>query len=367
MKNIYVFYGQYYDFDKKEITIGGVQTYITHICRICSELGVKAHVVQTGSEDREDEVGGVHLLQYAAADTQALEKAVEDKLLPKLNVEEDLFLFATETVVFPKLRFPRSIAIQHGISWDIPSQQHRSILRDMLSRSVVGLRSITALMRVSRVVCVDYNYLNWIRTQVKRYLPNFSVIPNFTEIAPRFAKPEDTVKIIFARRLCDYRGTRIFTGAVKRLLQEKQNISITIAGDGPDAAWMKERLAQYPNVEFITYESGESMQVHADKHIAVVPTVGSEGTSLSLLEAMSAQCAVVCSNVGGMTNIVIDGYNGLMISPTEEQLYTALKSLLADARLRVALAEKAYETVQAGFSLEKWQQKWKKLLTEMLQ
>ena len=46
---------------------------------------------------------------------------------------------------------------------------------------------------------------------------------------------------------------------------------------------MKAQLVDYSNVHFISYKSNESLLIHLDKDIAVVPTVGSEGTSLSLL------------------------------------------------------------------------------------
>ncbi|WP_420491566.1 glycosyltransferase [Neobacillus drentensis] len=54
--------------------------------------------------------------------------------------------------------------------------------------------------------------------------------------------------------------------------------------------------------------------------------LGSEGTSLSLLEAMAAKCAEIATNVGGMTNIILDNYNGLIINPDESELYLALEN-----------------------------------------
>ena len=98
------------------------------------------------------------------------------------------------------------------------------------------------------------------------------------------------------------------------------------------------------------------------KDIAVVPTVGSEGTSLSLLEAMASGCAVVCTNVGGMTNIVLDGYNGLMIYPEEEELYNALTCLIEDSSLRAKLQANAYNCVKDAFSLHRWKDAWKKVI-----
>lgn len=98
--------------------------------------------------------------------------------------------------------------------------------------------------------------------------------------------------------------------------------------------------------------------------IAVVPTIGSEGTSLSLLEAMAAHCAVICTNVGGMTNIVIDQYNGLMIKPTEADLVYAIEDLIINVEKRNKLADRGYETVKQAFSHEVWSNRWKKVLLD---
>lgn len=73
---------------------------------------------------------------------------------------------------------------------------------------------------------------------------------------------------------------------------------------------------------------------------------------MSLLEAMAAHCAILCTNVGGMTNIVIDGYNGLMVSPTSEEIYIKLKQLVEDKQLRTNLAERGYDTVKISFNLK---------------
>ena len=151
----------------------------------------------------------------------------------------------------------------------------------------------------------------------------------------------------------------------KKLLNEYDNIDITIAGDGSDEKLLKENLESNPHVKFIRYQSSESLSIHSDKHIAVVPTLGSEGTSLSLLEAMASSCAVVCTNVGGMTNIVINGYNGLMVAPLEDDLYQALKTLIDNRKLRETLAARGYETIESTFSLARWQDGWRGILKSL--
>ena len=107
------------------------------------------------------------------------------------------------------------------------------------------------------------------------------------------------------------------------------------------------------------------MHVHLAHDIVVVPSLGSEGTSLSVAEGMGAGCAVVATNVGGITNMIIDGYNGLLVMPTAAALTTALERVIADPELRQALGSKAYETAVRSFSLEVWEAKWRQVLEEV--
>jgi glycosyltransferase involved in cell wall biosynthesis len=217
------------------------------------------------------------------------------------------------------------------------------------------------------LVCVDLNFVNWqravcINTGIRHFVvPNFSYIP---DTCPTKAEG-GPLRIIFARRFFIHRGTRIFSNAISRILEEYPHIDITIAGDGPDAPYMHERLDSYSNVHFIRFASNESLKIHQDKDIAIIPTIGSEGTSLSLLEAMASGCAVVCTNVGGMTSIVLDHYIGLMINPDEASLYQAIKLLIEDPILKTSLQKHAYETAKASFSLEMWKERWRHILKKV--
>lgn len=366
MKKIVFLSARFYDFKNKCLTIGGVQSYLTELINICKSLNIPFVFYQMGDCDKQTtyEEFDIHQIKVPNNDDQTFTNLV----YKQTNHNNIVAFYATESIVPKKMPFDHAIAIQHGISWDVPCNVKRSSLRELISKLKRDHKIFCQVGNLKQMVCVDYNYVNWLRTQLCRIHTKLIVIPNYTKIAPLFEKPKDRINIIFARRLFEYRGTRIFTTATKRILAEYPNVHITIAGTGPDENYMKQELASFSNVEFIKYKSFESLDIHADKHIAVVPTVGSEGTSLSLLEAMSAQCAVIASNVGGMTNIILDDYNGLMVNAGDaEDLYRAIKSLLDTPTNIVRLSEKAYETASQAFSYEKWASKWTRVLKSIVE
>lgn len=346
------------------MSVGGIQTYIANLIPLLEQLGYKVTVYQKARTKFEKMLGDVMVKGIPTEEKRGpgIGRALFAECAGRFNRERDMLIFGCDNYICDTDGIP-FIAVQHGITWDKP----------IYSRPVYWLfkkfyRAVDTIRRVEKadmLVCVDNNFINWYRATVAK--PNIRLygIPNFSAVAPECVKPESgPVRIIFARRFFDYRGTRIFAEAVSRLMEEGADIHVTLAGDGPDEGWLREKLGGFHNVEFTRYASGESLKVHADKHIAVVPTMGSEGTSLSLLEAMSAQCAVIGTNVGGITDIVIDRYNGRLINPDSDSLYDALKELVENPALRRRLAAKGYETVREGFSKEKWENAWRRVLEE---
>lgn len=372
MARIHIICGRYYDFENNRYTVGGIQTYNTALRSIAEEMNMECVLYQPHTSEDEHVSGCTKIVQVSVpsrcSDIQKV-RILLNRCQKDFDVENDILLFNTDSRI-QKNFAKKSIAIQHGIFWDIPRHENKSAFFNSIytfNRSREAFKILQRLRNVGNVVCVDYNFPNWYRSVAAYEAVPLKVIPNFTQIAEKNEKPKDKINIIFARRFEIYRGTRLFANAISRVLNEHDNVYVTVAGSGPDEKYIKDKLLHFgERVTFTKYAADESLAIHADKHIAVVPTVGSEGTSLSLLEAMSAQCAVVCTNVGGMTNIVIDGYNGLMIAPKENELYEAIDKLVNDEVLRTRLSDRAYETVQEGFSYEKWKESWKKVLTDVM-
>ena len=373
MASVYLIYTHYYNFNTHTVSIGGVQTYIQHLCDVYQAMGFSCKIYQAGENLQEEELRpGVRVVEVDTGNCKSRTSKMEcivEKIEETYCDAEDMLVFLANEITC-KNKASKSIALQHGISWDSLYKKPLSKLRNIAHFAIKAKNAygkIERLQHVKRLVCVDHNFPNWLRSTAIRCNTAMTVIPNFTDIAPLYTKPDGRINIIFARRFFDYRGTRVFAPAIKRILESYDNVYVTLAGTGPDEAYMLETLKTYADrVEVIQYAADEALTVHSDQHIAVIPTMGSEGTSLSLLEAMSAQCAVVCTDVGGLSNIILDGYNGVFAEPEEEALAKKIAELIDDGEKRKALATKAYETVKGAFSLDIWKARWKEVITEMM-
>ena len=92
------------------------------------------------------------------------------------------------------------------------------------------------------------------------------------------------------------------------------------------------------------------------KHIPtiVLPSYA-EGTPNSIIEAMSIGKIVICSNVGGIPEFIIDGYNGYIHKSGDYvELAEKIKSVFSLSPYQIAeLSENAYKTWKEKFNPEK--------------
>ena len=363
----HIIYYNYLNPDGDGMSIGGIQTYITNLIPVLRRCGYDVTIYQRSLKDFHKNMDTFDVYGIGLQNNYGpqVTKALLDAALPHIDLSNDLLLYGCETCITRTVPC-RTIAIQHGIFWDVPLAKKLSkmqYLRKYIRKSFIAWKTIRRVSKVDHLVCVDNNFINWHRAitpypEVKHiFIPNFTAIPS-----TKPAKQHEGINIIFARRFFIHRGTRLFTNVIERILKEHQDINVTIAGTGPDADYVHKKLDAFKNVQFMTFNSQESLSIHKDKDIAVVPTTGSEGTSLSLLEAMASGCAVVCTNVGGMTNIVLSGYNGLMINPEEDELFDALATLIVDTSLRARLQSNAYICAKEAFSLKRWQDCWERVI-----
>lgn len=366
----YIIYRHVLDIKGCDFMVGGIESYLISLASVIKSMGIQVTIVQKGIEKFEKQIDGV---TYIGLQTKGKKTYKELYKQIKGNIDEnDLIIWGSE-IESLKTNHKRTICIQHGIDFDYYPVED-SIKNKMLQ---LGLGKVVKFIQRRRAlrtfqyskykVCVDYNFWNWYRTfALPKEEENIFVIPNFAKIGSNTNKPvSETVNIVFARRFVRRRGVEIFIQVVKNM-KNYSNVIFTFAGDGPYKKQILDLAEEMDNVVITKYSPENAISFHENYDIAVVPTIGSEGTSLSLLEAMSAGNAVICTAVGGMTNIIIDGYNGLLIKPDSvEALEDAIIRLIENKPLREQLSTKAYDTISTSFSYSTWAGKWENVIKQV--
>jgi len=78
-----------------------------------------------------------------------------------------------------------------------------------------------------------------------------------------------------------------------------------------------------------------------------------EGFGISFIESMACRIPTIGTSVGGITDIIQDGENGILVPPEDERaLSAALRQVFDDAGLASRIAAKGYQTVKEKFTWE---------------
>lgn len=80
--------------------------------------------------------------------------------------------------------------------------------------------------------------------------------------------------------------------------------------------------------------------------LTVLPSVRREGFPRAIVESFSNRIPVICTAVGGMPELVIDGENGLVIPPADAKaLAQAMKRMYLEPNFRRVCGQQGYATV----------------------
>jgi glycosyltransferase involved in cell wall biosynthesis len=163
-------------------------------------------------------------------------------------------------------------------------------------------------------------------------------------------------------RISPEKGQAEFLEAAKLVVQERASCRFVICG-GPlfsdgEAERYSVRLGELSGglpVEFTGWQEDVNA-ILARLDLLVVPSLREPGAPRVVLEAFAARVPVVAFVSGGIPEIVIHGKTGFLVEPpTAEALATKIETLLdAPAGLRV-VAERAHETWNEKFTLERYQ------------
>ncbi len=149
-------------------------------------------------------------------------------------------------------------------------------------------------------------------------------------------------------------GRDVVVGYVGRLAPEKQvrrlvdladtpGIRLVVIGDGPERAWLEERL---PRATFTGMLGGEELAAAFASLDVFVHPGASETFCQTVQEAQASGVPVVAAAAGGPLDLVDPGETGLLFDPHDPASLTdAVATFAADPRLRDRVAATALEAV----------------------
>lgn len=359
----------FFDYDGSNYYSGGAERYLVDLHEVCKNLGYNMDIYQNANFPYMRKFRNINVIGMKAKDmpiNYSLEYITEQSKNYSYMTKyfSKLHIYSAFYECFPYCSSP-SIGISHGIAWD-----NRGCVKtngiDFWNRNY---RMIESAFMCDKMVSVDTNTANWFQT-IDFNLGNqkIKVIPNYVdtnEFKPQNdLKKKDKIVITYPRRLYEPRGMYLLLNIVDKLFKEYKNIEIHFVGKGfdEDVNKIKEKMKKYPNRLFCYSSTPEKMnEIYKKTDISLIPTIYSEGTSLSCLEAMATENIVISTRIGGLCDLIIDNYNGYLIEPTEEDLYNKLKYVLDNYDKQEIIKKRARESAET-FNKNTWAQKWKNVI-----
>lgn len=359
----------FFDYDGSNYYSGGAERYLVDLHEVCKNLGYNMDIYQNANFPYMRKFRNINVIGMKAKDmpiNYSLEYITEQSKNYSCMTKyfSKLHIYSAFYECFPYCSSP-SIGISHGIAWD-----NRGCVKtngiDFWNRNY---RMIESAFMCDKMVSVDTNTANWFQT-IDFNLGNqkIKVIPNYVdtnEFKPQNdLKKKDKIVITYPRRLYEPRGMYLLLNIVDKLFKEYKNIEIHFVGKGfdEDVNKIKEKMKKYPNRLFCYSSTPEKMnEIYKKTDISLIPTIYSEGTSLSCLEAMATENIVISTRIGGLCDLIIDNYNGYLIEPTEEDLYNKLKYVLDNYDKQEIIKKRARESAET-FNKNNWAQKWKNVI-----
>jgi glycosyltransferase involved in cell wall biosynthesis len=165
-------------------------------------------------------------------------------------------------------------------------------------------------------------------------------------------------RALYVGRLIPYKGLEYLIRGVG----PETELRLAGAGYHDDYVCHLEHLARGRNVRFLGPILGQDLRrefgtagalvlpsVEVDRYGKRYPK--SEILGLVLLEAMACETPVVCSRIGGMPELVVDGVTGILVPPADEAaLGAAVEGLLDDPARARRLGEAGRAHVLANFT-----------------
>lgn len=370
--HVSVMTGTFLGLDGENFYSGGAERYLIDLNEVVNSLNRRLIIYQYGTFPWTRKFKNIEVRSLARGTEKITELSVENvRNYNKVFYDEEnavslLNVYSAFFESWPNVASP-SIGISHGIAWDSPQNSGLSALTFWEQNR----RIIESASLVDKMVSVDTNTANWFQTIDFKLGNTMEYVPNYvdTNIFKPVKKESDRIVISYPRRLYGARGLYMVLDIIDEILTKFSHVDFHFVGKGfeEDTKHVEQKIGKWKNrIKWYSLDPSEMHKAYEVADISLVPTLHSEGTSLSCLEAMSSGNAVILTRIGGLTDLVINDFNGILIEPNSSALKKAIEDLLSNPEKLQFIKENAIQ-VSKTFSKKQWSKKWSAIVKDFIE
>jgi len=304
-----------------------------------------------------------HVLDRVPGFDNALIKAIR-KLLQQNQIDiihchqYTPFVYGLFAAMFSKTKV---IFTEHGRFHPDRYSWKRRMINPLLG---LATYSITAISEATKIALAEYE---WFPKKSIRVIYNgieASELPAASATRDNeLGLSDDNLVFGTITRFDTIKNLPMMINAFADIYQKNPSARLLLVGDGDQRPQIEElvsRLKIKPAVIFTGFQT--NTKKYMDLIDVYVLSSFSEGTSMTLLEAMSLSKCCVVTAVGGNVEIIQDQQNGLVIeSDNTAELAEKMAMLMQDPQLRQQLGAAANNTFNEKFDLNQMIQQFKHL------
>lgn len=370
-----------------ELYAGG-QVILWELTRLLAEKGHQVTVIQWGDDLREFDFHHVRIRQVPVPEPRFLVRMGITRLFQTygfywrrhLDPDADLVHLHYYNSAFP-FATGEMTGMCHGIDWDCPDTGRRRDLRALRDRfHLATMKAIArfAVRRLGRIAANDLFFLKFVQSEMPAHREKVWHIPNFVDdrIFNESVKPSAEIaaahdgrfRVLIPKFVMHQRGQHLAIQALSRL--GRRDVVLLLAGEPPggkEARYYEALIAEHAGPGQVVYlghrdHFKEMPGLYRAADAVLVPSHCREATALSLLEGMACGRPVMVTNVGGLTDAVVDGLNGVVRPPTPDGIASGLRLLMDDPRLASSLAAEGRNWARRFYGLDVWRRRWLEFL-----
>ncbi len=174
-------------------------------------------------------------------------------------------------------------------------------------------------------------------------------------------EPGETV-IGTVARLDAVKNQALMLKATRTMLDQGFQVRLLLVGDGPERENLEKLAAKLNLAESIIFTGFQSQPAAylSLMDIFLLPSF-TEGTSMTLLEAMSLGIPTVSTRVGGTPEIVADGETGKLVESNDLSAFTrAIQEILRDRGALSKMSQRAKTRFEERFSAQQMVQQYER-------
>jgi dihydroflavonol-4-reductase len=166
----------------------------------------------------------------------------------------------------------------------------------------------------------------------------------------RYGLSDDALIVGAVTRFFPVAGTRYLLDAFPRVRSAVPSARLLVVGEGAEREALEAQALRLGIAPFVIFAGmGEDVGAHLRLCDVAVVSSTDDGLSLAAMEALSAGVPLVATRVGGLSSIVRDGDNGLLVPPGDANaLASAVIRLLRNPVLRGELAARISAAGRGG-------------------